>query len=781
MTTIYRDKALGLTIEGVGDQASDEATVFAYSRNAGVDYPAGWRPGLVSVLPGSNAGAEVDVLQGIYKAEAVTIELKRVDAVAFALEVQDDPFNGFAELGSPVTSLATTIPLDASGFAGRVVYVGSEAVRLGTFAGGSYVGCTRGVHGSRAQAHPAGSQAYRILPFLKGRRARLVVRDERGENATRYIGVVRSPRWGDNATTLKLELVSFFGAAIRVRRNKRPVDVRSLETLKFDRFRQQFQGTAPYSTRAKKIADAIGNMNAFEFDGGLVLARQDTTTTAFDGAVIWRGQPGGLEPVDDPTEQGALADLRSPMSEVLLIDRDLDEQFATLGTPRTVSASAALGEDMYNPVAIAFALLTSNPETSTSTVDVAGYDVFGGGFALDVGDVLEVSSWGAAIVQGRAFQIDSLVLGEGGSFEVLKAVVMKLLRPYGFIPVLTESGLLGVRKLETLNVTAFNDAMANGLEMVPESLNGRVPRLLTADGSASAEYQAQLGGAGSWDDSLSVEVPLAGVPGDPDFSGDPSRREFDFSTIYPRRFYAAGSSRLGDYVLVRLISDIVLAYQSLPSLEFTVTPKESVSLDLGRHYAVTVGDPVDPIFAVADLGSGTFERVRLTDPGQRARFAGMLVSRTPNFQSGAVDVRLLLTAWRTNAFARLRAPNAQVAGSVPVANQLDFNLGTRYAAPGGSDPEEFRVGDEVELMFPDGTPWPDSVVRSVVSVSPSSVVLDGWFAADPAAVSPSLILRLADFDDYDNDLAPGGVRPYAFLADAGGALGASDEQGDKYG
>lgn len=744
-------KALaGVQIEGLGEQASvSAATIWACRANDLLGaLGAQWLGDQAERQP-EPIDTSIDPTRGTYRTSAATVRLLYNAAVARVLLRQ--AVRPVGVLSAAVLAGTTTLVGLPSGMDDQVVYIGRETVRLGTWSGSAYTGCSRGWHSSPATAHAVGARVWAQPPFLRGRWVKLWVATDAGY-AVRWQGQLTEARTADHLTVIELDCDEALGALSRAKINTsaRDLSANGQVWVKLSPF-LDLDGQLAHARQVRKLSVSGGYVVVQVGDAPFVVL--------FDGASLRFDE--GVYPISskvltkpEAKEGEVRVALEQPIYELFVVSRELDVLYGG------ISATSAL-ELPYHPVAIALAILTS----TASDVEYIGpteYDVLASPWAANLAAWLDAAQWFEVIEATREVQIDELFLGWDGKAEALMDLVVGvLLRPYGFYLGFNEAGQFTVHKeappdvLEVAaapQLSALSPAHGGGLE-----INWQL-------GSTVETIHAKVG-ARPWDNSPStITVQVHGRQAE--LHEDAGEWTLDLRTIARARITTVSTSDTGDgdEVVSWLLNAAAQASRPRPRLQTTVFAPEGETMDLGRVYALGGALPVDGWFL--DPETGELAVLPSENDTITTRAVGRLLGRRYDVRTGAWQVELELSAYATGQPVRLRAPSMEVESTTP-GSYLLHCASTSQFGDEAADNARFRAGDPVVLVHRNGKPWADSVLRRVVSTPSDALELDGWYASDPGAADPPLMVRLADSSEWDNGgaYAAGVARPWVFLGD----------------
>ena len=379
---------IGLQIQGLGlFDDNEEATIWQYEswrHIKDVAKPDEWQEHTLKELP-RGVSSSIDPFKREWANSAFVFRLPATQNVLKTLLWQvNEPF---ALLNADVGAADTTLPIDVEGLDGRVVFLGSETIRLGTYSGGEYIDCDRHWWSSVSSEYSEGQPVFAGPPKLKDRLVWIVQVDLATRTVKRkWRGFLQDVTTDSTFTTVDVQCSEFFSSIARLRLNQDAKNLAigsSLERVQTPTG-DWIQGYIPdYKPRMRKLDQAGAGTVWLDVDGRLIrgiyngrgvsVARSDNLVT-FDN----------FEPEFIDEDEIIKKTRVTNAFEVFFVSQEADDQF--LGG--NVSTTSALF-DPYNRVAIAYAILVSTLAAGTTTVpDTSlGYvdaDVFGPGFMLDI-------------------------------------------------------------------------------------------------------------------------------------------------------------------------------------------------------------------------------------------------------------------------------------------------------------------------------------------------------------------------------------------------------------
>lgn len=727
---------IGVAIEGLGlDTAASGGMALIEHVGAlptSSDYE--WIDALVG-SPGA-LSTRVDPYRGTWSTSSISLKLDRSSRLAALLlyTPAETPYI-IGAVSAASTSITVNFSLATVAYPadGSVIYVGDEAILLGTRSGAIYTGCTRGHWGTIAAAHDAGDALFASNPYLYRRRARVIHHTD-GTDETIWQGLVEDVR--QVGPHIVLEITSLLAAQARARLNLGAYNYRRSAQLAAS----VLTWSAPTLDRVRRATFATGRyMEAWQVGEEVIVFASQRSGQPEEVPVaveaVGRGVSMGPSSRAEDLDVQLLADADA-VYRLLCVDRDLDT-----ATGASYSSTSDLPYP-YHPVAIALALLVS-----TGSGVLGSYDVFGSRWGLGLAYV-DQATFAAEIARRPGLAIDRLVLGWGGEeVNVAEIIRERLLRPYGYSLTVDAGGRISLLRLRLPDLSLRSSATANALTAYLDRLPEQHMQLT----SRTRRVQLDVGGE-PYGEGQRVTLELSDRSTRAGRLEDVPGLTIDLSTVKPERIL--GSGGLTEYAQT-IIQGLALALDASPILKIRCPS----SLDTG----LTIG--VGTWAVVSDLGvvgawwiGGDGSAVELD--GTTIASAGLVTSISQPMHSAYMDVELLMLGYRLPDYIHLIAP----AGLVSAWDTGTSTITLDDDAFSASDAVTFAAGDELSLWSSAGVRL-DTATPAILSIAAPDLVLDGGFGA--TAPSTGDIIRLARSDTYSNTAHVSGViRPWAYLADA---------------
>jgi len=775
-----KNRSLGIRIQGIPhlDSYMSEGALFHY----------GYDPS--SLATGYGCERALNEIPAALD-ESVDLETGRLDVSAFSFALsatesvckrvlgnaglQGEPD---AEISAEVTTDAqTSIEIKSSEVigSGDYLYIRNETIYVSssTVSAGVYT-CTvnRGVAGSSAGTYGIGEGVYTQPPYMKRRGVELLSFDLKagtGPTVT-WEGYVDGLSTNKQQTEIIIsagqEMVALIGSegGETVAFSDNPVNLYSNNTLEGQ---INFGSTDPNWVRAdtNRCNIRIGDVAAVASKeyGFLRVNSRATFNTTTD---VDDGEGGVVESEAVDKEQVSLFCGWSRIARDGSVANDFEGVYG-------VSDSEA------KPASIALALMLSTGDGDNNLVDPSDsstktFDVLGRAWGLGIpAERLDAASWLRAIDQIPG-SIDRIMLGWDGSYT-FEDVILDLLVPSGFYPVPVEGGKTGLVHRSTYQIDDAASLAANSSYV---TLNPTKIPLDYRLESYSSTLKATIGGhdAGEEPDKLRV-VNTTGFQSDQVAGQSPH----EVTHKYRDKMDARGDS---GPLYVELSNDLERRKDNPPILTCEV-PLESVGgsekLPSLLNWVKLKGGPRAGLL----MPDGTLAK----PDEEEITFVGLLLGRTVDNKTNDVECRVLLSNWNLGGVPRLVAPSAKI---------NSYSAGTYVIEISQTLPDKdglsgFLAGDDLKIVTSDGRQWyGDDGNLSVLNVNDSggTWTLDlSSSMGEAITFSDDLYVILEDVDDYANSGWAGSseyddpnvsTRPYAYLADADGKLGSSNQDADIY-
>jgi len=744
----FAERTVAIVFEGIGNDVTKSGGIaYAFGRapSGASDYE--WLTDTLIKIP-ETITTSVDVWTGQVKTSPINVSIANVDLAARKLLYQQARTDDVVDVA--LSDTATSIDLSNAGLSGTVVYIGNEAIKLGTLASGVYP-CTRGYWGTIAEPHAVGAFVFARNPFLLYRTYRLIVYDHTAQSEqTIQRGYISGIQTNNEGTTIEIACQELLALISRARLNRGAPKINVTGSITHDAaLGGQLNDDVLFESRVWRD-DSSSKATWLNVGGTIALGflANGVWTPLLTGALAGANAPEiEFDKIDDSALSSSFSE---DAYELFVIVRGL---LFALSTP----SSAGLGDPgAFNAVQLAYSFLRSGRAASDS-----GDDQWAGNWGLGLpAEYFDTAAIEALIGDSASDIVQRLILGwDGEEVEIEDLVCNKLLRPRGKFLANTQSGLITIGAIALLDIAQFAGAPV---------LTPIAPRLqLTIDLNGSFSAVAAEVGETPWSDPdrIVVESRTAQAQDASRRALYDTRRElvYDYSTLY------AGGDNLG--IQATLLSRLMAGIQAVPQVTIDVV-ESAGSYDLGSWYKIAAPE-VHQAWWVDASG----ERVEFPVTPD-AQFTGVLVGRKYNISSGLYTLTLLMMQFRDNSFIRWRAPSGVVASYADTGSyQITIQQNAFHA--GTSDASKFSVNDYVQLFYADGEPTPGGDATPVLSITGNVIEV----AATVDVPTAGMVLRLANFNIYRNGGQPvaGAGRAYVFYADATTGLIYETDAADIYG
>ncbi len=709
----------------------------------------------------------VDVLGGVPDSGAITAEIVDLDdSLTSEWRIDRTAETTLSDPGGISSSDTTIIFADATNLAQNdVVYIGSEAIVLGTKSVNTFSSCTRGALDTLATSHDDGLAVFRSINYLQGRRIRLYLVPKDGDSASDETQI--GPAYHIDRYAL--------GSGLNAWRLEASSDLRMLTRL--------IAGDTVVSYSARTVGDAyqlfirpqnlpsryVDPQNLFDdmdpwTEGEAYFKIGDEvikTDTSLSPIILERGALG--------TKPGGAIDPEETAHIVFAADRNGPSPFRHSESNSTSRDHTWL--KVEDPASIMLCILTSSAHVDDG-LELTNGDATYGNFSG-----LPVTEGGGGYGLGiPASQIDF------ASFIDVRDRTANYAFPYFFIggepqqfaELVTEHFL----KLLGAYLTTTGGKIALKLPSIPKQQDSATTWdtdvLLQEDGEGRLHSTTLLPEADTSHVHTTVIINTRGPAGetipytftDADFEGWQVAKHYHSRTSAPL-VVEAPSVRGGTAEADALAEDAAMR-----KLFRFRRPQWGLPAKTGiGQYARGPGDLVQITHDdLPDLQAGT--------RGWTSVYSQIVSGETrlgDNFTG--IDWRLLgfgpgLKAGRIAPSARIHA----VAGNVCTVSTDVYTDPNNQAGWSTPDSTDFDVSDVVRLLNPDGSEA-DSGTQIVSASSGNSITLDGNFSGNLAA---ELILVFAQHDDCVA-AQTGEFVFYAARTDAPPNIQASTEEPWRYG
>ena len=776
-----KNRSLGIRIQGIPYLSSykSEGALFHYGYDpSSLATGYGYERALTEIP--ASLDESVDLETGRLDVSAFSFALSATESVCKRVlgnaGLQGEPD---AEISAEVTTDAqTSIEIKSSEViaAGNYLYIRNETiyVQSSTDSSGGVYTCSveRGVAGSSAGTYGIGEGVYTQPPFMKRRGVELVSFDLKGETGptTIWEGFIDGLSTNQQQTEIVISAGQEMAALIGSEGG---------ETVSFS--------DHPLEWTSNNWIE--GQINFGSSEPTYVNSDTDRCNVRIGDVATTAGKKDGYLNVNAAARFNTSTDVDDDNGSVVSEDVDSDEQVTLFCGWSRIARDGSVANDFEGvygvsdseakPASIALALMLSSGDGDNNLVDPSDsstktFDVLGRSWGLGIpADRLDAASWLRAIDQIPG-SIDRIMLGWDGSYT-FEDVILGLLVPNGFYPVPVEGGKTGLVHRSTYQIDDAASLAANSSYV---TLNPtKIPLDYRLD-NYSSTLKATIGGhdAGEDPDRIKV-VNTSGFQSDQMAGQSPH----EVTHKYRDKMDARGNSG-GLYV--ELSTDLERRKDNPPILTCEV-PLESVGgsekLPGLLNWVKLKGGPRDGLL----MPDGS----RKKPDEEEITFVGLLIGRTVDNKTNDVECRVLLSNWNLGGVPRLVAPSAKINSYSSGANSIEIS----QTLPDRDGLSGFLAGDDLKIVTSDGRQWyGDNGNLSVLGVDDSggtwTLVLSNTMG-EAITFSDDLYIVLKDVDSYSNSGWAGSSvyddpnvsnRLYAFLADADGKLGSSNQDADIY-
>lgn len=728
---------MAVAFDGVGlDASAVNGTLFALGIDTPSTVPSGWHWQTRALMDAPDVSADrIDPNTGEVSTSNIPVRLNPHPELRRLFGFLQSRATG--ALATALTDATTTTVVLSSSTSAEVIYLGREAIKLGTHTGGgTYTGCTRGYWSTQPSPHAAGTYFFIRVPYWRYREATLYRVADDGTIEARGTGYVEyRPVVGTQQITVDLLGVS---TALRGTRLDPPGEINW-----YGKYVQVsatpkliVPGGYPIDqeeSRYKKANATHRFTRAFQVDDTLVSRYKRNQAYPF---------PLLGTPVD--AERG---DVIERVHEVALWSLEAEAEIKAYGLSALYHeiAPTHTAPFPFHPGTVIGAILLSGPSDAE---DPDSYDLLAPGRGLDFGRFIssdELEAWRDVVASTGHIQIDQYQLGWNGESTPGYDDLRKMAYYYGFVLSTTREGLLCLRRMRPASV--LTSAAAGSLTPLTGLFDLQVPRSSVLD-----SLRATVGGM-PWEESVEVGTAIdnveVGLGSEVRKYGAVQEATIDAPFVSAKK--AEGIGRL------ELVARLAYRKLGIPEVTIRVNGPEvtGFSYTLGDWVKLTAHPTLETKLVTDADGE-------LTATFSEDYWIGQLISRRPlHREADAHEVTLLLANYPIKALVRLRAPSMVLTGSsgTTLTGETDSDLGADT-----SDAETFNEGDQVEIWNAEGQPQ-GTGVRELVSVSEGELIVDSAFDVDPGA---GQVVQLARAPDYSNaTVVSGFTRPYVYLAEDG--------------
>lgn len=780
-----------VTVEGVGsDSTASKGLAWYYGIKTFTDTDYEWAEHLLE--PPSSIESRADPRTGEWSVSSFRFELRR--HALPALHFLWQPVEFVDQVATTFNNSIQTIVLDdGSPATGDVVWIGDEAIKLGTKSGGApwtYTSSTRGYYGTDAAYHGDGDKVFDANPALRLRKVELKTRDTSDAEVIRwrgYLEPIDNPTPGTKITLATRELLAVASRVEVNLHNRNHATYAGLQRL--DRSGgSRVLGWIPYNARRDRQAPpsfvndipsrtrkgfANGEPGVLRIDDALVFAKGLTAPVGwnFEDAQSTPRYPIPIMSTQlEQLDSGDAWEIED-VWEVFLISEDVDNY---LTSERGFSCGCSPTENNaypYHPLTIVANFLMSNPEASGSTGTYDNYGPFWGMglgwlFSQDAIDELD-----ELIAKTAHVKVDQVLLGWDGEPVAIWDWCIELLRGYGLGLGFDETGLLRFYTFGRMDVEQWDFALnTNQISILPDTLSMEGSQGAMTDGIQTKLFAGP-------DKTADITVNINGVSRRASRLGLRSETEIDLTTIH--------ESNLGKATTL-LLNRSVMTYYAMPVIRVRCGDSQRVA---GQDFSHGQYVTLDPTTIPTDQdGAGWLVAPSdgsLDTDSEQPAYAGLIIGRRYDILSETYELTLLLTNYRRNAFVRWRAPSADIIDN-DTAKQYVEDPTVFYSLDGDgnaeSDNNMFVVGDTVEAYEQTGELWTSTATWDIIAIGSDGT--GEYIELDATVDLTGYLLRICDYDNFANDALFTGIDfPWTWFAgdDSPPTLGTNTDEAHYFG
>lgn len=766
--------SVGIRIEGIGQDATKSGGIVWYygekltaAQKAASTYEwiggEGSKQGLIR--PPDNVSSDVDPTTADLRLGAHTFRLHWESlAVGLLLAPPALPQESLEEgLTIGETAIKLSDGFDA-GDNGETAWFGDECVRLGTYNGSDeFNACTRAYWGTRERIWFNGISAYKRNPSVLHRQVHLL-RFDHDDDSVEIIDrlFLEDIESSADGTALVLRCRDLLSALGQARVNRGAPDIataldpngHSGPILRIDTDQAGVMSLTgnigPERIRVKGKLSS-NDWGAFQVGESVYFAKDSAQQRLrfedYDGWVS-RAILGGPEP--DPEKL-------APIYEVVVVDRERDEQNVAAGNTSDVRSATAGLTYPFHPIALSMCYFRS---TNDGVADYSTWNAWAGEFmGLEIDDDwFDLVDIAATIERTANKEIDYYIAGYDGEEIVPWEELRSLCRAYGFFPAKTDVGQLTIKPFRDANIVDV--ATAPGVTAIPFTLHWKPSRADSVD-VISGKF-----GELPWREGrpFVVQHVKRSTQGD-DALPIESRRQGLFAQVRELNYDMPTRREVGA-LTADLVTLAMARHLAAPRLRVLVEDQGFGHGELVRLLPLDLAEPW-----IVD-NDGTLVEIDTTS----AKWLGLVVGKRRMLMDGTAAVELLLTNHGSGLFARLRAPSGELS-QLAQSTSMSFTQGAFKSTGDGS---EFTIGDVVRLWSESGAPR-TNVTRTLVGKAAHSVTVN---SALPVDGQPGDIIRLAELGSYPETGNPNlypGFLAYSFFGDDQNEVGPNDLEGHIYG
>ena len=746
-------RLIGIQIEGLGwDTAFTSGVVFCSVSDSLIPTTGSYE--WISALEQEpkNISVSVNPFKGTFSAPGFSFLLSR--SARIARKIMSSQAWGDNQLSTALSATGTsvtfaTVPTYA---AGDVIFIGDEAIKLGTLASSTYSACTRGFFSTTAKPHASGDASYTRSPFWASRKIN-IVESVGGVVSILSRGLLSDVTMKDGRITIKVD--SLLASTSQQDLNKTtqnfgPIDFSALTSTQTPAW--AVGDATEELVRRQEVLNTVRTRISNNYLETFQIGDRVYSGIHLDDSINNRVTPL-INPVT--LNQNIEAEMSGldggDIYRVFFISRAADQvQLSHQGNLlRGISATydlydgtASTAHLPYHPLAIAMSLLISS-----GTGNNGDYDVLGERWGLNL-DYLDLTAWADEIDASPLLAIDHLCLGwDGKPVRVMKEIREKLLKPFGYSFSLSATGSLSLVRVTMPDLNDRADALARSLTAYPDTSIQQDMRLAHTPRSLTATTGGTCFGPVN---QTSIEITSAALRS----QRVSSQREenLDLSAFQPSRVFSEG--QLSEMAST-LAQGVALGLRGVPVLSLRCASWRASGIS---------GFRLGAIVSIADLTVESAwwidtDGVEVELDSLTVRGLGIVTSISYPLHGLHMDVKVMMTTYNQSDFIRLRAPSGEVAvwasgTSLLTITEDEFS---------DNDSLTFNIGDELSLWTSDGTQL-DTSTPSILFINNTTfeLTLSGGFGTGTPVAGH--IIRIAASTVFNNEALFTGIkRPFTYI------------------
>lgn len=620
---------------------------------------------------------------------------------------------------SQLSGILNLLKIDRAPNNGTTIFIGDEAISVDSFMTVDGLGITtyalRGAFGTTQATHPAGSYVSTQPNYWVPREVKLVYFDmDTGDEWVEWRGYVDDISL--NKSKINLKATEFYKRWQGAEAN---VDAPNL--IFYGDFYYQ-NGRVTGNAKLRSRSRGTNGPIYLQVDEGMIEANFFSTS----GTI-------GFNRLLTDSLMGSRLEDKAIVENGISRRGKVEKIYELLAWDKDRGIGPTLGVDRWHPLRIAQWLITARrPMALELKIDNAAFS--------------------AEINATKQFEIDRLILGWNGQPYKPFEEAEKLMRAFGFSPVITTDGKYSVKRYRAFDIKVFLEAskVENQLTVYQDGPLERLPSYTTGAG----RIEVKVGGL-PWEDTPSLEIITSGATNVAYLQTNAERTVFDMPFIKPTNLLLAGQ-------LITSASTLII--NSPPRIKVRVPDYKVTGANFDLLSDVTLADLGNIESAWWVDAEGERKIVGLTT--DELALVGRVISRKLIPKNRTFELTLLLINFPLYGFGRERAPSALITSATKLAgNAMEVDVETGFG-------EYFRTGDDVFATTGRGVRR-DNFTFEIQEIDVDTIVLLGDFrpltAADFFNASYSTFLRCASSAVYSNatssnEYAAFTDRPYTYLS-----------------